>query len=277
MVGRWLWCVLLALLLLACWPHARQKKLIWHYRPQALPGIQAPLRSTSDGATRVKRLDETAPIASPSSHPASRRDASRASSQTSRSNGLGVRRIQSVQLAMGTASDRPMGIIRLHLRPEWSVGSFDFVSKVADAAGEEGSWMSNVYRLEPGFLIQGRLAARGVPSNREKPRAPKVMERGEVGWAGGSAGPDYFIYLGNGPASWLGNPHDGTVFAEVADEESLAVAHNVSLLPLGQTIAEGQMHLLKYPLSVGVTPWRHAPDDQPLPRILKVFHLHSAH
>jgi len=31
------------------------------------------------------------------------------------------------------------------------------------------------------------------------------MERGEVGWAGGTAGPDFFIYLGLGPAGWLGN------------------------------------------------------------------------
>jgi len=53
-----------------------------------------------------------------------------------------------------------------------------------------------------------------------------------VGWAGGSSGPDFFIYLGDGPATWLGAPHDGTVFAEVADEESMAVARSISLLPV---------------------------------------------
>ena len=74
------------------------------------------------------------------------------------------------------------------------------------------------YRLEPGFLVQGSLAAGpGVKANRENPRAPKVMERGEVGWAGGGKGPDYFIYMGSGPAGWLGVPHEGTIFAEVAD------------------------------------------------------------
>ena len=72
------------------------------------------------------------------------------------------------------------------------------------------------------------------------------MERGEVGWAGGSAGPDYFIYLGTGPATWLGNPHEGTIFADVADEESMEVANNVSSLPMPPT-APGQMHLLKTP------------------------------
>ena len=65
----------------------------------------------------------------------------------------------------------------------------------------------------------------------------------------------YFIYLGTGPATWLGNPHEGTIFAEVADEASLAVAANVSLVPVGYT-PPGQMHLLKRPLSVRVTPWK---------------------
>ena len=56
------------------------------------------------------------------------------------------------------------------------------------------------------------------------------MERGEVGWAGGSKGPDYFIYLGTGPASWLGNPHEGTIWADVADEASMASARRILML-----------------------------------------------
>lgn len=43
-----------------------------------------------------------------------------------------------------------------------------------------------------------------------------------MGWAGGSNGPDYFIYLGDGPAGWLGNPHDGTIFAEVSSPKEIA-------------------------------------------------------
>lgn len=137
------------------------------------------------------------------------------------------------------------GFIRLLLRPEWSPGGAEYARLVAAAAQPT----SQVYRLEPGFLIQGRLAAPGVPAPRDNTRAPKLMERGEVGWAGGSAGPDYFIYLGLGPATWLGNPHEGTIFAEVADEESMQVASNVSLLPVPPT-APGQMHLLKVPVPV---------------------------
>ena len=114
---------------------------------------------------------------------------------------------------------------------------------------------STIYRLEPGFLIQGRmLSSARIKPNTDKRHACKVMERGEVGWAGGSAGPDFFIYLGTGPASWLGNPHEGAVFAEVADEASMAVAANISLVPVGPT-PPGQMHLLKEPLRVAVTPW----------------------
>ncbi|KAL1520977.1 hypothetical protein AB1Y20_022535 [Prymnesium parvum] len=171
-----------------------------------------------------------------------------------------------IQFLAGTASDRPMGVLRLHLRPEWSNGSTAFALALA-AASEQ---LSSVYRLEPGFLIQGKLAARGVHPNRVRTRAPKVMERGEVGWAGGTAGPDFFVYLGDGAASWLGNPHEGTVFAELADEESIAVAENISRLPLGGPTAPGQMHLLRRPLPLRVAPWRPPAEELPLPRILKV-------
>ena len=167
-----------------------------------------------------------------------------------------VRPGMTMQIADPHDPSKIYGNIRLILRPEWSVPSVHFASGVAAKAAP-----STVYRLEPGFLIQGRLDTRGmVPPNKDRTRAKKVMERGEVGWAGGSAGPDYFIYLGAGPAGWLGNPHDGTIFAEVADEESMAVANNVSLVPLGQTTAPGQMHLLRAPLKVSVSPWAMPPD-----------------
>ncbi len=149
------------------------------------------------------------------------------------------------------------GFIRLLLRPEWSAPSAEYAKLVAAAAQPT----SQVYRLEPGFLIQGRLAAPGVPPNRDKTRAPKLMERGEVGWAGGSAGPDYFIYLGLGPATWLGNPHEGTIFAEVADEESMEVANNVSLLPVPPT-PPGQMHTLKSPVKVTASLGHATHDDE---------------
>ena len=144
-----------------------------------------------------------------------------------------------------------LGVVRLILKPEWAgAASAAFASAVASASSQS----SSIYRLEPGFLIQGRLGAQGVKPSTLKPRAPKVMERGEVGWAGGSAGPDFFIYLGSGPATWLGNPHDGTVWAEVADEASMAVAANVSMLAVRPT-KPGEMHLLAKNLNVRVAAW----------------------
>eukprot|EP00967_Tisochrysis_lutea_P069576 scaffold91487_cov30-Tisochrysis_lutea.AAC.5 len=65
------------------------------------------------------------------------------------------------------------GQIRLHLRPEWCSASEAYVRAVAAHL----SGTSNVYRLEPGFLIQGRLAANGVGTLRKTARARKVSSR----------------------------------------------------------------------------------------------------
>jgi hypothetical protein len=174
----------------------------------------------------------------------------------------GLRGREGITLSMvEPSSGVHIGDIRLILKPEWSRPSAEYAKTVGavDSIASSRQHASTVYRLEPGFLIQGKLAAPGVRPNTDKRRAPKVMERGEVGWAGGGAGPDFFIYLGTGPASWLGNPHDGTIFAELADEESLEVAANVSHLPMPPT-PPGQMHLLKSPVRVVVAPW-HPPAE----------------
>ncbi|KAG8457664.1 hypothetical protein KFE25_005755 [Diacronema lutheri] len=151
----------------------------------------------------------------------------------------------------------PHGEIRLFLRAEWCNASADSVERVAaaSAASAAAGGESSIYRLEPTFLVQGRLGAAGVPTGGARRRARKVMERGEVGWAGGSDGPDFFVYLGDGPAAWLGNPHDGTVWAEVADEASMAVAHAISRLPVPPT-RPGQMHIASPPLRVVLRAWR---------------------
>ena len=41
----------------------------------------------------------------------------------------------------------------------------------------------------------------------------------------GSAGPDFFVYLGKFPANWLG--HNNTVWGVLADEESIHVAEKI--------------------------------------------------
>jgi hypothetical protein len=68
------------------------------------------------------------------------------------------------------------------------------------------------------------------------------MERGELGWAGGSAGPDFFIYLSPQPATHFG--HDHTVWGIVADEESLAVVEKIVVEP-APAPSPGAMHMLE--------------------------------
>jgi len=131
------------------------------------------------------------------------------------------------------------GDIRLRLRPEWSPDSVAYVRSVA-AAPELCTSACEFYRVEPGFLLQGSLRARIAPNSVTK-EGPRHMVRGDVGWAGGSAGPDFFIYLGTQPATHWGLTH--TVWAEVADEESFAVAEQCVQQPPLPT-KPGEMHII---------------------------------
>lgn len=56
-----------------------------------------------------------------------------------------------------------------------------------------------------------------------------VMTKGMVGWAGGGAGPDFFINTFAKPVDWWENQH--TVWGEVRDATSLAVVESVYELP----------------------------------------------
>ena len=40
-----------------------------------------------------------------------------------------------------------------------------------------------------------------IPPNTVTKEGPKLMEKGEVGWAGAGPGPDFFIYMGDRPAA----------------------------------------------------------------------------
>lgn len=87
---------------------------------------------------------------------------------------------------------------------------------------------------------QGSLRAFIPPNNQTKP-GPKFMERGEIGWAGGSAGPDWFIYLGATPATHWG--HDHTVWGVIADEESIKVVEKIVMMPAAAP-KPGDMHMM---------------------------------
>jgi cyclophilin family peptidyl-prolyl cis-trans isomerase len=138
------------------------------------------------------------------------------------------------------------GTIRLRLRPEWSASSVAYVRLLA--AHTLCTPQCEFYRVEPGFLLQGSLRAR-IPANNVTTPGPRPMRRGEVGWAGGFSGPDFFIYLGRDPATHWGTDH--TVWAEVADAESLAVADEIVALPASPT-KPGDMHMIAHRVALDV-------------------------
>ncbi len=112
----------------------------------------------------------------------------------------------------------------VQLKPDWHLPSVKFIQRLVTEKGCAGG-SCHLYRVEPGFLVQGTMASFTIAANTRTRRGPKLMERGDIGWAGGSAGPDFFVYLGKFPANWLG--HDHTVFGVLADEQSLAVAEKI--------------------------------------------------
>ena len=146
----------------------------------------------------------------------------------------------------GIALVTPKGSIRLRLRPEWSPSSVAIVRLLAAHPLETPA--CEFYRVEPGFLLQGSLRAL-IPANNVTTPGPRPMRRGEVGWAGGSAGPDFFIYLGAEPATHWGTDH--TVWAEVADKASLARADEFAALPPLPT-KPGEMHMIASRLPIDV-------------------------
>ena len=150
------------------------------------------------------------------------------------------------------------GDIRLRLKPDWHLPSVDSVRRLASPEMPAGACAQcELYRVEHGFLVQGTLHGVLPPNTetgcRPAPKCqpgPRVMIRGDVGWAGGGAGPDFFIYLGKRPADWLRKDH--TVWAEVADDESLALAERIVALPSETPGGPGTMRFLKEKLEVEV-------------------------
>ena len=152
----------------------------------------------------------------------------------------------------------PAGSIRIKLRSDWHGPSTEAVVALAQA-GEDACSACEIYRVEPGFLVQGILKG-DLPVNDKtgcKPApecqpGPRTMIRGDVGWAGGGPGPDFFIYLGTEPAEWLRRDH--TVWGEVADEESLELADRIVALPSSTPGGEGTMRFLDDRLKLDVLP-----------------------
>mmetsp|Transcript_26445 Transcript_26445/g.49914 ORF Transcript_26445/g.49914 Transcript_26445/m.49914 type:complete len:348 (+) Transcript_26445:47-1090(+) len=114
-----------------------------------------------------------------------------------------------------------LGDIRVKLRPDWTQSSVDFVREVA----QRGLCTPQCafYRAEPRFLLQGGMRATIPPNSRTTPGP--VMGKGMVGWAGGSAGPDFFIYMSENQA--VGWHNDHTVWGEVLEQASLELVEEI--------------------------------------------------
>uniref|UniRef100_A0A7S1FHA2 PPIase cyclophilin-type domain-containing protein n=1 Tax=Noctiluca scintillans TaxID=2966 RepID=A0A7S1FHA2_NOCSC len=160
-----------------------------------------------------------------------------------------------ISLSM-TAGGQPLSL-RLKLLPEYSQSSADFLRHAA-ASHCDGE----LYRSELNFVVQGRISCtpEKLPPKVVKGDCPAgvttdpnrkcfahdpdcgchgpIMYKGMVGWAGGSAGPDFFIYtadmrnceVGACPAQHWANDH--TVFAEVADSETWHAIEVLYTLPV---------------------------------------------
>ena len=140
------------------------------------------------------------------------------------------------------------GEIRIRLMEEWSETSVQYVRLLA--ANSLCSSECKLYRAEPGFLLQGVI--RGfLPSNKVTKEGPKIMERGDIGWAGGSFGPDFFIYIGAAPATHFGKTH--TVWGVVDGEASMAVVEKIVMLPAKSEVPGG-MHMLVERTPIDVQP-----------------------
>ena len=156
------------------------------------------------------------------------------------------------------ALSTPHGALRIRLKPEWHLPSVRFVQ--AAALGDFCTVKCEFYRAEPGFLLQGAMRALVAPNKqcRYFPGGPKectdpqerpggdVMEKFDVAWAGGSAGPDFFILLSR---NGFGATH--TVWGSLADQPSKDLA--LKLVRGSSSSKPGTMRILDEPIRFTMT------------------------
>ena len=151
------------------------------------------------------------------------------------------------------------GELRIRLKPGWHLPSVRFVREAA--LSDSCTVKCELYRAEPGFLLQGAMRAVVSPNKqcREFPGGPaectdskerpggNTMEKGDVAWAGGSAGPDFFIMM---TRNGFGATH--TVWGSMADEESMNLA--LKLVQGESSSPRGQMRILDEPVRFTMEP-----------------------
>lgn len=141
------------------------------------------------------------------------------------------------------------GDLRIRLRPDWHEPSVRYVRTVA--LTDTCTAKCVLYRAEPGFLLQGGMRAVVPPNNETKEKAAgTAMEKGDVAWAGGSAGPDLFITMSR--VGGFGGSH--TVWGQLADEESFALSEKLVQLPIEKGLKPGSMRMIADPVPFTVHP-----------------------
>ncbi len=135
------------------------------------------------------------------------------------------------------------GALRIRLRPEWHTPSVRYVQHVAQA--DLCTVKCELYRAEPGFLLQGAMRAVIEPNNQTRTRPSGTpMERGHVAWAGGSSGPDFFITMSR--VGGFGGSH--TVWGELADDASMELALRLVQRKISPSVRPGEMRILDEPI-----------------------------
>jgi cyclophilin family peptidyl-prolyl cis-trans isomerase len=159
-----------------------------------------------------------------------------------------------------------VGTIRIHLRPDLSPESANYILQVVQAQPPGGPCPHcNFYRAEKPGILQGILAHPDVPHNTVRGPCPPgsegvknecpqwdshcgchgpVLTRGMVAWAGGDAGPDFFLDMYKSPADWWGTQH--TAWGEITDVDSIQLIEGIWKLPTneqsGMTYLQKSLH-----------------------------------
>lgn len=130
------------------------------------------------------------------------------------------------------------GDIIVQLRPDLSLESVEYIQRLLN--DPHPCETCRFYRAQDRGILQGIMKKPGVAVNTKLGTCPTnvnafnkkchgpAMTRGMVGWAGGGAGPDFFIDNYKREADWWGYQH--TVFGEV-DASSLDVVESCFDLP----------------------------------------------
>jgi cyclophilin family peptidyl-prolyl cis-trans isomerase len=140
------------------------------------------------------------------------------------------------------------GDLRIKLRPDLSLESVQYIQKLLEDPNPCSH--CEFYRAEKPGILQGVLETENVKPNTVLGKCPEglsgkkhecpehdpncgchgpIMKRGMIAWAAGEGGPDFFIDTYIPDATWWNTDH--TVWGELADADSLAVAMGMYDLP----------------------------------------------